>query len=149
MLKKIQVIYRLDSRVVLMWSRRPNQDSDTNPSHFNVYFSNLVAGPFVKIAEVDNISPDAPAYLGKVVYNLIPTSIPGWDNATTNYIRLAPVIGGVEQAQEDYIAIPPYSVNGLRLTRETTAPMIAVGFNKDENRFIPLSVDKDGKLETI
>lgn len=149
MLNKIQVIYRLEERVVIAWSVRPNVESDTAPESYNIYWSAASVGPFVKIGSVDNKQGESRSYHRKVVFALITKQIPGWVNAASNYIRLAPVVGGVEQAQEDITVVAPYSIHGLRLTRQTTQPVIAVGFNEDENRFIPLSVDPDGKLKTI
>ena len=149
---KIQVVYRLSNRVTLMWPVRPNVSTEQQPSSYNLYWDASASGSFIKkLASVSNVSQDAfglRSYHGKVVVNIIPSQIPGWNNDATNYIRLKAVVGGVEQSFESVVAIPPYTVNGMRLRYPEISTTAIIGYNANEQRFIPVSVDSSGKVIT-
>lgn len=135
-----------------MWPVRPNESTEQAPSSYNVYWDASSSGTFTnKLVSVSNASQTAfgaRSYHSKVVINLVPSQIPGWNNDITNYIRLKAVIGGVEQAFEDIVAIAPYSTNGMRLRYPELQTSAIVGFNSSEQRFIPVSVDTNGKVIT-
>jgi hypothetical protein len=137
-----------------MWPSRPNDSDSTQPQSFNVYWDASSSGAFTKLlANVANISYardpfGVRSYANKVVLNVTPTQIPGWNNDVTNYIRLAAVIGGIEQTPEAIINIEPYTSNGMRLHYPELQTRAIIGFNKDENRFIPVSVDVHGQIIT-
>jgi len=145
---KIQVIYRLENLIVLSWPVRPNAGSSIDPESYNVYWCDTVGGTYVQFDSVENRSHASRSFLNKVVLNVIPEKI-GWDNTAANFIRLRPVVGGVEQAFEDPVAIAPYSVGGMRFNKTTVEKSIAVGYNEDEDRLVPMAVDNEGKLKTI
>jgi hypothetical protein len=152
---KIQVIYRLTNRITLMWPSRPNDSNSTQPQSFNVYWDTSSSGAFTAlIANVPNISYardsfGVRSYANKVVLNITPTQISGWNNDITNYVRLTAVINGIEQTAEAVINIEPYTSNGImRLHYPELQTRAIIGFNKDENRFIPVSVDTNGKVIT-
>lgn len=137
-----------------MWPVRPNESNDTRPTVYNVYWDASSSGAFTALlGSVDNISCAEPfgnrSYKNKVVLTVITGQVPGWDDLVTNYVRLNAVIGGVEQAAEDVVAVPPYTTNGMRLVYPDLRTSAIIGFNKDENRFIPVSVDIDGKVQTV
>jgi len=151
---KIQVVYRLSNRVTLMWPVRPNGSNATKPTSYNLYWDTSAGGLFTTLlASVENASCEdhggIRSYHKKVVYNIVPSQVSGWDNDATNYVKMKPVILTVEQAFEDLIIIPPYTVNGMRLHYPNLQPTAIVGYNDEENRFIPVSVDTDGKVETV
>jgi hypothetical protein len=138
-----------------MWPSRPIDSDSTQPQSFNVYWDVSSSGQFVNLlANVSNVSSSRNSfgfrsYANKVVFNVIPTQIPGWNNDVTNYVCLAAVIGGTEQAPEAVINIEPYTSNGLmRLHYPELQARAIVGFNADEKRFIPVSVDSSGKVIT-
>lgn len=151
---KIQIIYRLSNKLILMWPVRPNESNNTKPTSYNVYWDVSSVGAFATLlSSVDNMSCAEPfgnrSYKNKAVLTVITSQVPGWDDAVTNYVRLAAVIGGVEQAAEDVVTVPPYNTNGMRLVYPDLRTSAIIGFNKDENRFIPVSVDVDGKVQTV
>jgi hypothetical protein len=121
---------------------------------YNIYWDIASGGAFATLlATVSNgaYSKDPlgyRSYAGKVVYNLVPSQIPGWNNDIANYVRLKAVISGVEQAAEPVVTIPPYSTNGMRLHYPELKTTAIIGFNANENRFIPVSVDTNGKVIT-
>jgi len=135
-----------------MWPVRPNESTEQAPSSYNVYWDASSAGTFTKkLVSVSNASQTAfgaRSYHSKVVVNLVPSQIPGWNNNVTNYVRLKAVVGGVEQAFEEIVAIAPYSTNGMRLRYPELQTAAIVGFNSSEQRFIPVSVDTNGKVIT-
>lgn len=149
---KIQVVYRLPNRVTLMWPVRPNESTVQAPSSYNVYWDTASGGTFVNLlTNVTNAYQNnfgSRTYHNKVVVNLVPSQIPGWVNDATNYVRLKAIVGGVEQAFEGVIAIPPYTTNGMRLQYPELRTAAIVGYNTGEQRFIPVSVDTTGKVIT-
>lgn len=149
---KIQVVYRLSNRITLMWPIRPNESIEQAPSSYNIYWDNLATGTFTKLlVKVSNSSQDAfnlRSYHNKVVIHVVPSQVAGWNNEITNFVRLKAVVGGVEQSFEEIVAIPPYSTNGMRLHYPELKPTAIVGYNSTENRFVPVSVDTNGKIIT-
>lgn len=137
-----------------MWPVRPNESDATKPESYNVYWDVSSGGAFASLlGSVDNVSCAEPfgnrSYKNKIVLTVITTQVPGWNDLVTNYVRLKAVIGGVEQAAEDIVTVPPYNTSGMRLVYPELKTTAIVGFNKDENRFIPVSVDGNGKVETV
>lgn len=149
---KIQVVYRLSNRITLMWPVRPNESTEQAPSSYNVYWDTAVGGTFtsllVNVSNTYQNSFGSRTYHNKVVVNLAPNQIPGWVNDATNYVRLKAIIGGALQAFEDVVAIPPYTTSGMRLIYPELRTSAIVGYNSGEQRFIPVSVDTDGKVIT-
>lgn len=153
-INKIQLIYRLPSRITLMWPKRPNDSNVTNPSSYNLYWDSSILGTFsTLLGSVENSASDDQlgnrAYHSKIVFNFIPEKVVGWDDNIPNYIRLRPVIGGVEQVAEDYIPIPPYSSNGMRLRYPDLKTTAIVGYNRESGSFLPVAVNEDGKVKVI
>jgi len=137
-----------------MWPSRPNAGNVTSPTSYNVYWDTSLVGVFNKLlVSVENQpSPGYNgnrSYFGKVVVHVIPENVPGWVNDIVNYVRLRPVIGGAEQLPEDIVEIPPYTIDGMRLRYPEIQTTAIVGYNKDQNRFIPVSVNADGKVKTV
>lgn len=133
-----QLIYRLKETIRLFIDYRTSVDS------FNFYFSSSPSGPFTTLlGSVDNVPSKTPATRGKVIFEFNTESVVGWDDNVTNYIELAPVTGGSEGALEGPMTIPT--------RKETIGPKeysVMYGFNKTLQKFIPISVDADGKIET-
>jgi hypothetical protein len=139
---KIQVVYRLSDRITLMWPVRPNDSNATSPTSYNVYWDTAVGGGFTTLlVSVDNgKSPrdsfGVRSYANKVVVHITPSLVPGWNNDVTNYVLLKPVTGLVEGSAEAIIPIVPYTTGNMRL------------HYPELQRFIPVSVNADGKLIT-
>jgi len=148
---KVQVIYRLEDLVVLIWPVRPNISETMEPESYNVYWNTSETSPpaYILVDSVENKSHSSRSYLNKVVFNLIPSTIGDWNNSNVNWISLRPVVGGVEQAFEAAVPIHPYSINGMRISKVSTEKTVAVGYNSDNDQLIPVAVDEDGKLKTI
>ena len=115
-------------------------DYRTGIDSFNLYWSTNFAGPFVLFGSVANTYALESQIRGKIFYGFIPSTI-GWNNDNTNYLKLTPVIGGIEGAFEGPMIVPPVrdhivdkSVNIL-------------GFDSVENRFINIAVDSAGKIK--
>lgn len=145
---KIQVIYRLENLVTLFWPIRPNDTNSTSPESYNLYWCSTIAGAYTAIGSVENEGSSNRAYHNKVVFNVVPSQVGGWNNANTNWVKVAAVIGGVEQSAETPVAINPYAVDNMLLKYPFDRTVI-VGYNSDENRLIPVSVDQTGKVKTI
>jgi len=150
---KIQVIYRLEDQVTIFWPVRPNDGKDIsvmdNVQSYNLYWDSSSGGAFNKlVGNVENKPHANRSFLNKVVMIFNPSRITGWDNSIVNYVRLNPVVGGVEQGLEDIIEIHPYSIGGMRFNK-TEQKAIAVGYDRDDDRLVPIAVDKDGKVKTI
>jgi hypothetical protein len=147
---RIEIIYRLQNRVVLSWPMRPNRLTDQSPSSYNVYWDSSLAGAFTTLlATLDNNSSGSSLLFNKrIKLNISPSLYSFWDNDKTNYVRLKAVVGGAEQSFEQITAIPPYTVDGMRLHYPELRTTAIIGYNKDENRFIPVNVDANGKIIT-
>jgi len=151
---KIQIVYRLPSRITLMWLKRPNVGNNTSPSKYNLYWDASAVGPFnALLGSVENSASDDPvgmrAYHDKIVFHFAPQQVPGWIDDQANYVRLRAVIAGIEQAPEEIVAIPSYTSNGMRLRYPELQTTAIVGYDKDTNQFIPVAVDLSGKVKTI
>ena len=134
----VQLIYRLPDTVRLLVEYRDGVDT------FNFYWSATEGGAYTLFKEdLLNEPSKIPAIKGKVLYDFVPSTISGWDNSQTNYIKMAPVTGGVVGAQEG-----PMTIRTREELITYADKMIAYGFNKDEQRFIPLAVNEDGELIT-
>ena len=134
----VQVIYRLSSTIRLFINYRAGVDS------FNIYYSSSALGLYALLRSVDNKASLIPATRGKIVFEFHTSNLLGWVNEATNYIKLAPVVGGVEGALEGPLEI---------ITRvESIVPKefaVMYGLNIDSQKFIPISVDNTGKIETV
>ena len=130
-----QLIYRLKDTVRLLIDYRVGPDS------FNLYWSATELGVYALFAGVINKPSNVPSIRGKILFEFNPSMIVGWSNLQDNFLKMKPVTGGIEGAFEGPMKVP---------TREEMLPwaekMISYGFNKDEQRFIPLAVDTTGKL---
>jgi hypothetical protein len=140
-----------------MWPVRPNATNTTNPQSFNVYWDPSSTGTFTRllgsVSNCTNLTPEAfgnRSYYQKIVLNVCPSQIAGWNNDIANYINMKAVIGGVEQAFESVVVVAPYTTNSLmRLHYPEIKVAAAVGWNDSEQRFIPVAVDTNGKVNTI
>lgn len=141
-LSGVQLIYRLKNTIRLLIDYR---DGSPAPDSFNFYWSSTEGGAYTSFATgIENIGSNVASVRGKIVFDFIPSLIAGWDNNQANYIKMAPVTGGVEGAQEGPMQIPT--------VREMTGPadtVVVYGFNKANQKYIPLAVDEDGKLITV
>lgn len=136
----VQLIYRLQDTVRLLIDYR---ESPT-PDSFNLYWSSTSGGSYTLFAEgILNKPSNEPAIRGKILVDVIPSTISGWDNNQTNYIKLAPVTGGSVGAQEG-----PMTIKTRKELIQPSDSTVVYGFNKDEQKFIPLSVNTDGELIT-
>ena len=150
---KIQIVYRLSNRITLMWPTRPNNSNATKPDSYNVYWDIDAGGAFSNLlgnavnSYTNNLNGNR-SYLNKVVMNVIPSLILGWNNDITNYIRMSAVIGGVEQSAETVVTIAPYTTSGMRLRYPELKTSAIIGYNSDQDQFIPVSVDTSGKIIT-
>ncbi|MDD5650059.1 MAG: hypothetical protein PHF86_06550 [Candidatus Nanoarchaeia archaeon] len=133
----VQIIYRLRQLIRLFVDYRAGVDS------FNFYYSDAPSGVYTLFGSAVNQPSNAPATRGKIVFEFSTETLVNWDDNARNYIELAPVTGGTEGAMEGPLTIP---------TRvETIIPKefsVVYGFNKDTQRFIPVSVDADGNVVT-
>jgi len=133
-----------------MWPVRPNESTTQEASSYNVYWDSASGGLFSSLlASVSNQGSSIRSYYKKVVVHIIPSQVPGWDNEVANYVKLKAVVLGIEQAFENVVTIVPYTNNGMRLHYPELRTNAIIGYNKAEDRFIPVSVDTDGKVETI
>ena len=134
----LQVIYRLRTTIRLFIDYRPGVDS------FNFYHSNAVGGPYVALGSVSNVASLVPATRGKVIYEFHTDGLEGWSDDTRNYIKLAPVTGVIVGPQEGPLMIPTRT--------ESIIPKefsVMYGLNIDLQKFIPISVDPTGKVNTL
>ena len=140
----VQLIYRLKDLVRLLIDYRDN--GGTPPDTFNLYWSSTEGGSYTLFAEdIINKPSDIPSIRGKIQYEFVPSTIdtPDWDNDQKNYIKLAPVTGGVVGSQEGPMEIPT-----RKEMIEHSEKSIMYGFNTSEQKFLPISVDEDGKIIT-
>jgi hypothetical protein len=133
----VQVIYRLRTTIRLFVDYRTGVD------FFNLYYSNVEAGPYSSLGSVKNVPSESPATRGKIVFEFHTDSLVGWDDDSRNYIKLAPVVGGVESGLEGPLMIPTRTENIV--PKEYS---VMYGLNKDSQKFIPISVDSSGKVIT-
>jgi hypothetical protein len=134
----VQLIYRLSTTIRLFIDKRTGVDS------YNFYWSNVVGGPYTLFRNIINSASRTPATRGKVVFEFNTSSLVGWSNDVQNYIKMAPVTGVVVGAQEGPLLIP------TRISRIIPKEYAVIyGLNTDSQKFIPVSVDETGKVETI
>ena len=134
----VQIIYRLRTTVRLFIDYRTSVDS------FNLYYSNVDIGPYTFLGNVLNFYSKQPAIKGKNVFEFHTDSLVGWNDDTKNYIKLAPVIGGIEGVLEGPLTIPT-RVESI-LPKEFA---VIYGLNISSQKFIPISVDPTGKVMTV
>jgi len=131
----IELIYRLLNTVRLLITYRAGVDA------YRFYHATALGGPYVQIVpDVLNLSSILPPTRGKIVFEFYPSALT-WDNTVKHFLKMAPIVGGVPQPLEGPLVVPvryEYSKN--------PKDMVAFGFNKAEQRFIPLAVDPDGVL---
>jgi len=132
----LQIIDRLLTSVRLLIDHRDGVDS------FKLYWSATEGGVYSEFADVLNGTNNNPALRGRISYMFFPDD-EGMANDAKNYIKLAPVIGGVPGALEGPAVI---------LTREQTKKPVDIramaGYNSDQDKYIPIAVDEDGKIIT-
>jgi len=140
----VQIIYRLRDFVRLLIDYRGGV---TPPDTFNLYWSTTSGGAYTLfLSKILNEPNTNPAVKGKVIADFIPSTITNpvqWDNIQTNYIKLAPVTGGVVGAQEGPLAIPTRNEMLFPIIRTAS-----YGFNKNLQQFIPIAVNDEGKIIT-
>lgn len=133
----VQLIYRLRETVRLLINHRVGVDS------FNFYWSATSGGVYALISNVSNTPSTEPAIRGKIRFEFnVGVNGLNWNNDSNNYIKLAPVTGGVEGALEGPNLITP------RYDYTSREPSTMYGYNEVEDRFIPVAVDETGKLRT-
>lgn len=136
----VQLIYRLRETIRLLIDYRTGVDS------FNVYCAKVLVGPYGLIANVADIASNVPAIRGKIQleFGTAPLETAGfWDNNVVNYIKLAPVVGGVEGALEGPLNVP------TRVSTIIPKEFAAMyGFDATNQKFIPVIVNAEGKLIT-
>lgn len=142
MVAGVQLIYRLTGTVRLYI------DPVVGVDYFNFYWKNSATLPFVNLlGKVENVASLIPSSKGKIVFEFAITDTlvtAGWDNNKTNYVSYTEVIGGVEGAQKGPIVIPvKYELHKI------SNYSVSLGFNTDEQKFIPIAVDPDGKVKTV
>lgn len=134
----VQIIYRLKQVIRLFIDYRTG-----GVDSFNLYYSNTESGSYTLIGSVLNNPSIIPASRGKVVFEFITDGLTNWDNETRNYVKLAPVIDGVEGEQEGPLVILPRSE--MIVPKEYS---VMYGFNKELQKFIPVAVDDVGNIIT-
>ena len=135
----VQLIYRLTNTVRLLIDERPSP-----VEAFSLKNSVNVGGPFVEFKKVQNKGSVEPQIRGRIMVEVIPQSVVGWDNNLTNYITLHEIIGGVEQAAEGPMVVPViYQFNKGDVSIES---VVINGFNSSEQKFVPIAVDTNGKV---
>lgn len=130
-----QLITRFRSVIRLLITYRVGVDS------YQLLHSTSSGGPYTQFATVPNTPSLQPQIRGKILveYN---TDTLGWDNDVPNFMKIKPVTGGVPGGTEGPMTIPPVRDNSL----DNSANIL--GYNTDENRFIAITVDTEGKIRT-
>ena len=129
-----QVIYRLQTSVRVLIDHRDSVDS------FKLYWSATEGGAYTEFADVLNEYSNDPASRGKILYSFFPAD-EGMNNYARNYIKLAPVIGGIPGAQEG-----PTTLYTREETNQPVDKRVMTGYSSDLNKYIPVAVDEDGKI---
>jgi len=133
-----QLIYRLADFVRLLIDYR-NDSTDS----FNFYWAPTSVGPYSLFKTINNIPSKEPQFRNKILVEFSPSLISGWDNQQTNFMKMAPVISGVEGLVEGPIEIP----TRLELTKPADK-FVVYGFEKATQQYIPISVNHDGEVIT-
>jgi len=139
----IELIYRTPVFVQMTIKLRDNVD------YFKIYQStNNVL--YTYMMDVLNNTPNdlvnKRRFLGRCVFQFNPNDV-AWNNDVTNYITFAPVVGGVEGAQEGPKIIPPLHADQHDLVSYNRVSLHA--WNDVFKRYVPLQADDDFKLKTI
>ena len=137
----VQLIYRLRDTVRILIDFR---GTPIPPDTFNFYWCSTSGGVYALFASgIINEPSNNPAIRGKISFDFAPSTIAGWDNFQTNYIKMSPVTGGVVGVQEGPMAIP---------SREEmitfSDKQLVFGYNRSSDKFLPIAVDPDGKVIT-
>ena len=141
----VQLIYRLKDTVRLLIDYRTGSPP---PDTLNFYWSSTELGAYTLFASgIINEPSTTPSVRGKIIFEFKPSTITNptnWDNLQTNYIKMSTVTSGVESALEGPMPIPTKDENIY-----PTEKVVAFGFYEDDQKFIPLAVDDEGKLKTV
>jgi hypothetical protein len=124
-----ETIYRLVSYVQMSIWIRFGVDS------FNIYQAVSVSGPYTKFLEVRNIEDSEPRFAGRTVFSFNPSDL-GWNNDQINYIRIAPVTGGIEGSQEGPVYIYPLHYDSARASGNPSTMFV---WSTSDKRWIPAS----------
>jgi hypothetical protein len=134
----VQLIYRLRTTIRLFIDYRTNVDS------FNLYYSNILIGPYTFLKTISNIASKIPSTRGKIVFEFDTLNLIGWNNDTLNYIKLTQIINGIEGNQEGPLEVP------TRLEKIIPKEFSVIyGLDYGSQKFVPISVDSSGKLITV
>jgi hypothetical protein len=138
----VQLIYRLHDTIRLLIDYR---SSPIPPDSYNFYWSSTSGGVYALFASGIKNQPDRnPSIRNKILFDFLGSSIAGWSNFQTNYIKMAPVTGVVIGAQEGPLDIP---------SREELIPYaeksLVYGYDRVTDKFIAVAVDSDGKVLTV
>jgi len=132
----LQVIDRLSTSVRLLIDYRVGVDS------VRLYWSATELGVYAEFADIPNVPSKIPSLRGKILFTFFPAGI-GMDNEDRNYIKLAPIIGGVPGALEG-----PTIIFSRREMKVPVEMNLMAGYNIDLNKVIAVAVDEDGKIIT-
>ena len=138
----LELIYRTANFIQMTIKVRPSVDS------FNVYES-VDNSTYNLLLNVPNKAAtdgeNKRRFLGRAVFNFDPVEI-GWENTAYNYIKIAPVTGGIEGSQEDAKVISPL---GLDQSKMVANKVSLHAWSDTLGEFVPLKVDANFKLEVI
>ena len=139
----VQLIYRLEDFIRLLIDYRDG--GGTPPDTFNLYWSSTSGGAYVKFMEkIINKPSDVASIRGKIQVEIVPSTITGWSNSQENFFKLTTVTGGVESALEGPMEIPTRQ----EMIDQYSDKSIIYGFNTDDQKYIPIKVNIDGKIIT-
>lgn len=139
----LELIYRTANFIQMTIKVRLSVDSfNVYQSVDNVTYNLLLNVPNKAATDGENKR----RFLGRAVFSFDPTLILNWDNAAFNYIKIAPVVGGVEGTVEDAKAIPPV---GLDQSKMVTNKVSLHAWNDSLGVFVPLKASDDFKLEVV
>jgi hypothetical protein len=132
----VELIYRLQNTVRLLITYRPGVDA------YRFYHATAVGGPWnvAIVPDALNLASILPPTRGKIVFEFYPSTL-AWDNTVKHFLKMAPIVGGAPQALEGPLVVP-VKYEFAKNPKDT----VSFGFNKAEQRFIPLAVDPDGVL---
>ena len=134
----VQLIYRLRETVRLLVDYRIGVDS------FNIYWSNASGGPYTLFNNFENVPIPQGSFKNRIPFefNVGPLGL-NWNNTITNYIKIAPVTGGVEGALEGPLIVP---AKFEKSKYAATKSSLVVGYYEAEERYVPVAVDSVGKV---
>jgi hypothetical protein len=123
-----EVLYRLVEYIQLSIWERVGVDS------FNIYQSTIDVGPYTLFTSTPNEGSNEFRTKGRILVSFNPKDF-SWDNEATNYIKIAPVTGGVEGPLEGPVKILP-----LHYEKAISVDRMAMFVYDDVNqRYIPAS----------